>query len=217
MVASFHEECLRRAAGLWQAMLAHPFLEETAACRIPDSVFANWLRQDYLFVQEGIRFLCALAARAPHALRRPLVSAIPALEAELELFAGMARQKQIRLEGVRMSPTCHAYVQFLHATAWQASFEEGFTLLYGAEKAYFDGWRRVRDKLAEVSPWQPFIDRWSSEEFGRWVAWIEGTLDDLAAAASASQRERMAEIFLLTARYELRFWEMAFRGEDWPE
>jgi thiaminase/transcriptional activator TenA len=214
---SFHEECLARSAGLWQAMLAHPFLKETAACRIPDAVFGNWLRQDYLFVREGIRFICALAARAPETLRRPLASAIPALEAELELFARMAHSKQIDLEDVTMAPTCHAYVQFLHATAWQASFEEGFTLLYGAEKAYFDSWRSVRDNLAGVSPWQPFIERWAGEEFAQWVSWLETTLDELAASSPAALRERMDQTFLLTARYELRFWEMAYRGESWPE
>lgn len=214
---NFHDECLARTRSLWQAMLAHPFLQETAACRIPDAVFGNWLRQDYLFVREGVRFICTLAARAPERLRRPLASAIPALEAELELFARMARDKQIELQHATMAPTCHAYVQFLHATAWQASFEEGFTLLYGAEKAYFDSWRWVRDHLTGASPWQPFIERWAGEEFSGWVAWLETALDELAAASSAAVRERMAEIFLLTARYELRFWEMAYRAESWPE
>ncbi|HXG32195.1 MAG TPA: hypothetical protein VNJ11_02435 [Bryobacteraceae bacterium] len=212
---AFHEECLEKARAVWQAILSHPFLGETAECRIPDSVFANWLRQDYLFVRGGIRFLATLAGRAPEAVALKLAAAIPALEAELELFARMAAERQIRLNHVTIAPTCHAYIQFLLATAHAASFEEGFTLLYGAEKAYLDSWARVRQHLTGVSPWQSFIERWSGDEFRQWVGWLEVTLDELAEEASAALRARMAEVFWLTAQYELRFWEMAYRGETW--
>jgi thiaminase/transcriptional activator TenA len=212
---AFHEECLERARPVWEAILAHPFLRETAACRIPDAVFANWLQQDYLFVRGGVRFLATLSGRAPESVAVKLAGAIPALEAELELFARMAAERQIGLERIATAPTCHAYVQFLLATAHTASFEEGFTLLYGAEKAYLDSWEWVRRNLAGVSPWQPFIERWSGEDFKQWVGWIEATLDELAEEASPSLRAGMLEIFCLTARYELRFWEMAYRGEVW--
>lgn len=213
---AFHEECLERAKPVWDAMLGHPFLKETAECRIPDAIFANWLQQDYLFVQGGVRFIGTLVGRAPESLRPKLASAMPALEAELELFARMAAGKQIRLDNLAMAPTCHAYVQFLLATAHAAAFEEGFTLLYGAEKAYLDSWQWVRRNLTGVSPWQPFIERWSGEEFRQWVDWLEITLDELAEEASPSLRARMTEIFWLTAQYELRFWDMAYRGETWP-
>ncbi|MCS6954205.1 MAG: hypothetical protein RMK57_04450 [Bryobacterales bacterium] len=212
---AFHEECLDRAKAVWEAMRSHPFLRETAECRIPDAVFANWLQQDYLFVRGGVRFIATLVGRAPDHLAPKLASAIPALEAELELFARMAAEKQIRLENLTMAPTCHAYVQFLLATAHAASFEEAFTLLYGAEKAYWDSWRWVREHLAGQSPWQPFIERWSGEEFRQWVDWLEITVDELAEEVSPSLRSRMTDIFWLTAHYELRFWEMAYRGETW--
>ncbi|MCL6508574.1 MAG: hypothetical protein K6T59_16300 [Bryobacteraceae bacterium] len=214
-IMGFHEECLEKSSAVWKAILAHPFLKETAECRIPDPVFANWLQQDYLFVRGGVRFIATLAGRAPEAVALKLAAAIPALEAELELFGRMAAEKQIRLGNVTIAPTCHAYIQFLLATAHAASFEEGFTLLYGAEKAYLDSWQWVRENLTGVSPWQAFIERWSGAEFRQWVSWIEVTLDELAEEASVSLRARMVEIFWLTAQYELRFWEMAYRGETW--
>jgi thiaminase len=213
---SFHEECLVRAESIWNAMLRHRFLKETAEGLIGDAVFGNWMQQDYLFVEEGVRFIAVLCSRAPLSIARPLTSAIPALQAELELFESMASQKKISFQNLKTTPTCHAYVQFMLATAHSASFEEGFALLYGAEKAYFDSWLWVRQNLTHESPWLPFIERWSSDAFREWVSWIEVTLDGLADHSSPSLKEKMIEVFLLTGQYELRFWDMAFQGESWP-
>ena len=156
-----------------------------------------------------------LVSKAPVAISIQLASAIPALQAELELFERW-RERNVSFRKVQMSPTCHAYVQFMLATAYGASFEEGFTLLYGAEKAYFESWSRVRENLKTASPWQPFIERWSGQAFQHWVGWIEVTLDELASEASPALRGRMNETFLLTGQYELLFWNMSLQEERWP-
>jgi formylaminopyrimidine deformylase / aminopyrimidine aminohydrolase len=197
-------------------MLEHPFLKATADGSIPPEVFGNWLCQDYLFVRGAIPFIAVLVSRAPASLVPGLSAAIPALDSELSLFREMAAERHVQLDET-MTPTCHAYLQFLIATAHSASFEEGFTLLYGAEKAYFDCWSAVRRSLSSASPWEAFIDRWSNRAFAEWVGWLEGELDQLAEAASPSLRDKMKEIFLTAARYEILFWDMALKGESWPE
>ncbi len=200
---------------LWTKMLDHEFLRQTAAGSIPFEVFANWLRQDYFFVKGAIPFISVLISRAPEAMRPGLAAAIPALESELSLFERMAREKRVPLEG-EITPTCHAYIQFMIATAHSASFEEAFTLLYCAEKAYFDCWSSVRRTLPDTSPWGDFVDRWSNESFAAWIKWLEGEIDKLLEQASESLTERMGETFLTTTRYEYLFWDMALRGESWP-
>lgn len=213
---SFHGELLSRARPIWDAMLAHPFLTDTAAGRIPDAAFATWMQQDYLYVAQAIRFVSILAAEAPVTLSNDLTSASAALQAELRLFERMAAEQGVSFENLRMSPTCHAYTQFMLATAYSASFEEGFALLYGAEKAYLDSWSLVRRELKIASRWQAFIEKWSDEGFQRWIQWLEVTLDALAAEASPGLREKMAEVFFLTGQYEVLFWNMALHGERWP-
>jgi formylaminopyrimidine deformylase / aminopyrimidine aminohydrolase len=212
---SFNQDLMRHAAGSWNTMLAHPFLERTADGSIPFDVFANWLRQDYLFVGGAIPFIGVLVSRAPLRLVAGLAAAIPALDSELSLFRRMAEERNVLLTE-EITPTCHSYLQYLIATAHSASFEEGFTLLYCAEKAYFDCWSRVRRNLSVASPWEAFIDRWSNDAFAQWVTWLEQELDELAESASSSLREKMKEAFLTTTRYELLFWNMALQGESWP-
>ena len=41
-------------------------------------------------------------------------------------------------------------------------------------------------------------------------------LDRLAASASAVEKRRMTELFILSSRYEYLFWEQAYRLESWP-
>ena len=40
--------------------------------------------------------------------------------------------------------------------------------------------------------------------------------DRLGPALSDAERERMAEHFTTTSRYEWMFWEAAWRKEEWP-
>jgi thiaminase len=48
----------------------------------------------------------------------------------------------------------------------------------------------------------------------KFVAWLQETLD--GAPVSPIDRSRFQGIFRDVLRYELLFWEMAYRGEAWP-
>ncbi|MFQ6115086.1 MAG: hypothetical protein ACE5NG_13565 [bacterium] len=215
-MSTFHQQLLVQASDIWEAILTHPFLKNTADGSIPDETFKTWLKQDYIFVRDAIPFIGVLVARAPIELRPNLSQILPALNNELDLFQNNAEAHGVDLEVVEPSPTCHAYLQFLMATAYGRPFEDGFTVLYAAEKAYLDSWMVVKKGLKITSPWQAFIDNWTSEAFQQYVDWLASTLDDLARDKSSRELERMSEIFRLTARYEYLFWEMAAKGESWP-
>ncbi|MGH3029361.1 MAG: TenA family protein [Gaiellaceae bacterium] len=213
---SFSGEQLERLAPLWRRMLEHPFLIETRDGTIPDETFTRWMRQDYLFVEQAVRVLAALLARAPDGHRDSLAEGIDALRQELRLFDEQASKVGIDLPGTRPSFINHAYMQFLMATALAASYAEAYTVLYVSERAYHDSWWVVEEGISPQSKWYPFVQNWAGEEFGRYVAHLERELDALAAEAGRAERERMAQLFELTTRYEIAFWEMARVGEAWP-
>lgn len=213
---SFASEQVERIRPLWDRMLEHRFLTHTRDGTLPDEIFAVWMRQDYLFVEAAVPFIAILVSKAPPEHRERLASFLPALEKELELFRERADAAGVDLGSTPPSFTCHAYVQFLLATGYRRSFTEGFTVLYAAERSYHDSWKVVREGLPEDSPWWPFVENWSGEAFAGWVEWLEGVLDELAADAGPAERERMAELFELTTKYEIAFWEMAAEGEGWP-
>ncbi|HET9582386.1 MAG TPA: hypothetical protein VFP76_06180 [Gemmatimonadota bacterium] len=210
-------ELLARERPLWNEMLNHPFLHDTRDGKLPDATFARWMRQDYLFVEAAIPFMGSLLAKAPVAHRKPLAEAITAFHGELGLFRERAQASGVDLEDVRPSFICHAYVQFLLATGALAPYQEGFTVLYAAEKAYHDSWKAVRSGIDSASPWIGFVENWAGDAFAGWVAWLTGELDRLGDEAGAGERARMAELFATTVRYEIAFWELAYgRADGWP-
>lgn len=213
----FSAELMAGVAPLWTRMLDHPFLLETRDGTLPDATFANWMRQDYLFVEAAIPFMGALLAKAPVGHRQALAEAIAAFHRELDLFRERAAASGISLADVEPSFVCHAYVQFLLATAAQGGYGEGFAVLYGAEKAYHESWKVVRSGIDPGSPWTGFVENWAGDAFAGWVGWLEAELDRLAGRAGPAERERMAGLFETTVRYEIAFWELAYgRAGGWP-
>jgi thiaminase len=212
----FTERLDEAGKSVWKKLLSHPFLELTYKQEILDDTFAQWVRQDYIFVREAIPFISYLIGRAPLKLRLQLAEIIGMLVKELGMFEKMAGEHKIDLKNVKPSPTCHAYLQYLYATANVCPIEESFTVLYAAEKAYYDSWKTVKNYLQAKSKWQAFIDYWSSDDFGAYVKWIEGELNKLAEGLPENRLAKMEEQFLTTARYEYMFWTMAQTSEEWP-
>lgn len=212
----FSDDQRARVASLWEPMLAHPFLLRLRDGTLPDEVFIRWLRQDYLFVRDSVPFLGALLAKAPYRHLDLLGDAITGLRGELVLFRDQAVALGVGLDDVQPSFINHAYQQFLMATALRCSYPEAYTVCYVVERAYHEAWTVVQRGISPRSRWLPFIENWASDDFGRYVARLHVELDRLAADAGEAQRESMASYFELTTRYEIAFWEMALRGEEWP-
>ncbi|MBI2072330.1 MAG: hypothetical protein HYT81_04710 [Gemmatimonadetes bacterium] len=213
---AFAAEQLARVKPLWDRMLSHRFLLETRDGKISGDRFAVWMRQDYLFVEAAIPFIAAVIPKAPAKHWESLAGVITALFKELKLFEERAQAVGVNLRGAPPSFTNHAYIQFLLATAYRASYAEAYTVLYTAEKAYYDSWNVVKRGLDKRSKWYPFVENWAGDAFAAYVQYLEGELNALADEAGAAEQARMAEYFELTTRYEIAFWEMAATGEGWP-
>jgi thiaminase len=213
----FAAEQLARIRDEWQKMLDHPFLLRTRDGTIPFETFATWMRQDYLFVDAAIPFMSILLAKAPERHRPSHSGVLGMLQKELELFRERAGAVGVDLRDVAPSFVCHAYSQFLLATAYRESYACGYTVLFVSEKAYHDSWREVLAGIDRGSPWFAFVENWGGVAFEAYVAHLEEDLDQLAAQAGAAERARMAELFQLTVRYEIAFWEMAWSAAaGWP-
>jgi thiaminase len=213
---SFSQQQLERIAPLWDRMLSHPFLLETRDGTISRETFATWMRQDYLFVEAAIPFIAALIPRAPRGHWEAHANVIAMLVKELDLFRERAEATGVDMQDIEPSFTNHAYIQFLIAAGYRESYAGAYTVLYAAEKAYHDSWKVVRAGLSEDSPWWPFVENWSGEAFAGYVEYLETELDKLAEEVGDAERERMAELFELTTKYEIAFWEMAYDASTWP-
>jgi thiaminase len=212
----FHQSLLKNAEQIWIKMLKRPFLKSTADCTISDNVFKSWIQQDYIFVREAIPFIGILLAKSPVPMRTNFIQILSALDTELGLFRKNAEEHGIDIEDIEPSPVCHAYIQFLLTTAYNRTFLEGFTMLYAAEKVYLDSWMVVKKNLKGESPWQDFINNWTSPEFQNYVEWLGSTLDELVQDFPPRELKKLERLFMKVVQYEYLFWDMAAGEKKWP-
>ena len=190
---------------LWDRITTHPFVAGAADGSLSEEAFGRWLVEDHHFVVGFRRFMARLVELAPDEAARDLLSgALVPLQAELDLFRAEAAARHLDLDA-EPGPTTLGYTSFLLASTADG-FATAVTVLYGAEKAYFDAWSAVRRKAEASSPYWPFIDNWSSPAFGAWV-------EEVGALVDRTGRDDLA--FDRVVRFELRFWDAVHRGERW--
>lgn len=197
-------------ADRWAELVRHPFVTATADGSLPPEVFDRWLVEDHAYVVEFRRFLAALVALAPDEPGRDLLAgALGPLQAELDLFRAEAARRGLPLTG-EPGPTTLGYSSYLHASLLDG-LPVALAVLFGAEKAYYDAWAAVRAGAA-ASAYRPFVQNWSSPEFGAWVDDL-GELLDRVCPDGPTGAQRTA--FDRVVRFELRFWDAVHTGEHW--
>jgi thiaminase/transcriptional activator TenA len=213
---------LRRAAEpIWQAQHEHPFLRGIADGTLATERFAFYVRQDYLFLIEYARLLALGAARSPDlaTMTRFAQLTTEVLTTEMDLhrsFAAAFGISAAQLEAEPPAPTTQGYTDFLVRTAAQGDFAE----LAGALLPCMWGYAEIGRVLAAEgrSPddrYARWVQMYASEDFGALAAWCRGLVDRLGDDLSAAGRARVQRAFVTSSRYELAFWEMAWRGERW--
>jgi thiaminase/transcriptional activator TenA len=216
--AGFSEHLRSAAADLWQAQFEHPFIRGIGDGTIEPERFRFFIRQDYLYLIEYGRAFSLACARAPRLelMEHFAELAHSTLTTEMELHRAYAATWGIsrdQLEGERPEPTTRAYTNFLLRTAALGDFGELVAALLPCMWGYSELGRHLaqgpRPGEERCARW---IDMYASDEFADLAAWCRGACDSVAAETGESGRERMLEAFVTCSRYELEFWDAAWRA-----
>ncbi len=214
--ATISEKLLAAARPIWEATVDHPFVQEMAAGTLSQKKFDRWVQQDFRFVSAFRRFVALVLSKTEDDdVHTHLREFLVAIETELGLFRAYASENDVPLD-VPMSPACQGYTDFLLARASLGAYEEAFTALFAAEKAYFDVWRTVRERSGLQGAYAMWIENWSSDGFSEWVVWLASTLDRITPNRSEPELNELRNIFLTVVRYEYLFWDTVYEGDDWP-
>ena len=212
----------RVAQYVWEAQLQHPFVRGIAGSTLELEKFTFWLRQDYLFLIDYARLLSLAAARAPDlaTMRRLAALAESTLSVEMELHRSYAAEfgiSTLELEAEEKAPATRGYTDFLLRVATLGDFAELAAALLPCMWGYSDlGRRLAREPKPADERYAAWIEMYASDDFAELAGWCRELVDDLGRDASEETLRRMEEAFLVSSRYELQFWEMAWRGERWP-
>jgi thiaminase/transcriptional activator TenA len=212
---------LAAARQIWDAQLQHPFVLGIADGSLPPERFERWVRQDYLYLKEFARVFAWATAKADRLASMSWYAAMLDLTLNTEMalhraYAARFGISEEELEAEEMWPTTRAYTDFLVRIAADGDMADllaallpcawGYAWL-GAELATLEGPADQR--------YADWIEQYASNEFQAAARWLRDETERVAGFVSDAQRDRLVELFVLSSRYEHRFWEMCWSGESW--
>ena len=214
---------LRAGVGpIWEKVVTHPFVTEMGDGILPREKFEVYFDQDYLFLSDWAILLSLATAKAPDfdAARRLVTFLNLGLGGEEGLFQTAFRERGMSpgdVSPLAYLPTTQNYSGYLRTIAYSGNFTEVIATLLAVEWPYLD-WAQRADRAGKRPDnhyYQTWIDLHVSQGMNDFVGWLSRTVDE--SAPTADQHACLQEIFLNVLRYEYLFFEMAYRGEAWPE
>ncbi len=215
------DEMLAAARPILEAQLEHPFVRGIGDGSLPPETFERWVRQDYLYLKEFARVFAWATAKADHLAAMSWYAAV--LDLTLNTEMALHREYAARfgigeedLEAEEMWPTTRAYTDFLVRTAADGDMADLLAALLPCAWGYaWLGARLAEKERPADQRYADWIEQYASAEFQDAAEWLRTETDRVAGSASGAKRTRLVELFVLSSRYEHRFWEMCWTGENW--
>ncbi|WP_148415415.1 thiaminase II [Haloferax sp. KTX1] len=215
---TIHDE----ADEFWSAILDHPMVTRLGEGSLDEGPFRYWVRQDYVYLVEYSRLFALGAAKAPTLDSMGTFASLleSTVNEEMDLHRSYAAEFGIdtaELEATTPSPTTRAYTDFLVRTATLGSFGDIVAALLPCMWGFNETGRRLADAGApDHDQYAAWVEMYAGDEFTELTDWCKSLMDDVAASATESDRERFRDLFRTSARYEYLFWDAAWRQEEWP-
>jgi thiaminase (transcriptional activator TenA) len=216
---SLTERLYEAARPIWDAQLEHPFVKGIGDGSLPPETFKRWVLQDYRYLKEFSRIFAWAVAKAQRLESMGWYAQVlnMTLNTEMALHRSYAARFEItpeELEATVMWPTTRAYTDFLVRTAADGDMSELLAALLPCAWGYL----HIGQALAEAHPGGPAVPGLDRAVRLRRVRRGRGLAPGRAGPGSPGRlpekEERLREIFLLSSRYELRFWDMCW---EWRE
>jgi thiaminase/transcriptional activator TenA len=110
-----------------------------------------------------------------------------------------------------------AYTNFLLRTCYEGRMGEIVAALLPCAAGYVEIASQLRQTgLPEPPPYRDWIETYTSPGMREVTDWLAQRMDALAAATSPKARKRFLDLYRVSARYELLFFDMAWERSFWP-
>lgn len=219
-MAVFSETLWQRISGIYARILAHPFVKGLTDGTLSESAFRFYAVQDALYLRDYARGLVLLASKAPtddamimfseHA--RTAIVVERALHESFFAEWGLAPRDVYATEP---APSNLFYTSYLLRVAYDRPFHEGLGAFLPCYWIYWEVGKELEKRGSPVTVYRRWIDTYASAEFGGTVREVIDLMNRIAETLTAEERERVAEHFVMTSRFEYLFWDMGYRCQSW--
>lgn len=210
---TFSEQLRIYSESEWQKIIQHRFVEQLGEGSLENAVLANYLVQDYAFVDGLIRLVCNAIATAPTmAVRHRLANFLSAVTDEentyfIRSFSALGLSEQ----NYRSPKLNSAAANFDRAllSASQSGYEYALTTLLVAEWSYRTWAIRLRNKNPVHFYHKEWITLHDNPEFNAFVDWIRSQVDQFSQLPQEKQ-QKLAEHFRYICQLEYQFFEASY-------
>ncbi|WP_106768737.1 thiaminase II [Paenibacillus faecalis] len=219
---SFTQQLRQQADDIFQAIFDHPFVRGIAKGQLSKGQLIHYIKQDYEYLNAFMRIygiaISKCATREEIAVFNEQISFI--LHSEVhphQNFCAVAGGSYDKMQGYPLAPTAHHYIRHMLTVAHEGSLGEIMAVLLPCPWTYMEIGRKLVDEVQpdRNHPFYEWIDFYGNQAEDA-TAYFRNRLDAWAQEATATERNRMAEHFMLSCQLEYMFWEMAYREEQWP-
>lgn len=211
---SFSEQLRLYSEDEWHKIIQHRFVDELGDGTLDNKVLANYLVQDYAFVDALIRLVCTAIADAPDmAVRNVLANFLSAVTSDentyfVRSFEALGVKPEVYLNP-QLNPVADAFEKAL-LNASQKGYRYAMTTLLVAEWSYRTWAMRLKDKNPEHFYHKEWITLHDNPEFNQFVDWIRTQVDRLDTLPITQQAE-LAENFRYLCSLENQFFSAAYQ------
>lgn len=208
------------ARPIWEACHAHPFVTGIGDGTLEVEKFRYFLLQDYLYLFDYARVFAwgVVKARSPELMRFFSANVDAILGGEMKIHrAYMARLgiTEEQVFAVRPALPNLSYTNYMLSAAAAGGPAEIVAAILACSWSYAEIGTRLAARPGALE--HPFYGEWvqgySSGEYQETNRALVERMDALAAGCSEEEYRRLEEIFVACSRYELGFWEMAWKLE----
>ena len=216
---TFSESLRAEALPWWEAQRTHPFVTGLLDGSLPREAFANWMRQDWPYLEAYARACALAAAHAPDLEMARGWGELLHFTLTVECPHHLALAERIGLSRADLEgevwPTTRAYIDFLLHHAALGDEATRLAVLLPCEWGY----HHLATALATEPPspdplYADWIAHYAQGSYGEQVRWIRDALDRAVVTRPEAAVAKLREVFVTASRYEWAFWEMCWRGPD---
>ena len=217
----FHQHLRQQTAGIWQAIYTHPFVLEVGQGTLARPAFEFFICQDYLYLKEFARVLCLGGAKADSLDTLAMFTEHAATVVRVEqtfhtTFAVQLGLTAAALEATPAAPVTRAYTRHLLTVAHSGTLGETVAAVLPCYWIYWEVGKRLNQTIPDDPIYAAWVQAYGNPAFGAHVEQQLSLIDRLASHASDQERQRMADHFEHSCRYEFLFWDQAYHRTTWP-
>ena len=212
------EKLLAAAGEIWKAYNEHPFVLGIQNGTLEKEKFRYYMIQDYLYLEEYAKtFAIGIAKSKSLKMANFFAKYLSVMNGELDVHNGYLAKLGVTQEEIDSTPRS---LDNLSYTSYmlRVAYEEGEAEILAAILSCAYSYEVIAKKIAANNPesihdgfYGAWIQGYASEAYAEENRILLKELNRLTESYTEEQMQHLIDIFVACSRYELAFWEMAWR------